>query len=196
LSHYNAAVTSTDPRSTRSRAAILTAARALLLKEGPAAVTHQRVAQEAGIGRATVYRHWAQPEQLLLATMSGSDLPYFRDPTSPIRPWLYRELRAMSSEMELPEVVAVTLTLMQGAVWSPQIAEQRDGATAEIIKRLRIALDLAVETGELAPGIDPADAAALLIGPLVYRTTMQARSVSDDLINQLLDSAGFRHVPN
>ena len=190
MSHYTASVT--DPRSTRSRTAILTAARGLLLKEGPAAVTHQRVAQEAGVGRATVYRHWAQPEQLLLATMSGSDLPHFRDPVSPIRPWLREQLRAMATEMELPEVVAVTLTLMQGAVWSPRIADQRDHSIAEITTRLRRALEIAAATGELPTTITPEDAAALLIGPLVYRTTTQSAPVTDTLIDHLLDGIGLQ----
>ncbi|HEX6346738.1 TetR/AcrR family transcriptional regulator, partial [Umezawaea sp.] len=187
-------MTSTDPRSTRSRTAILTAARALLLKEGPAAVTHQRVAQEAGIGRATVYRHWARPEQLLLAAMSGSDLPHFRDPATPIRPWLHDQLRALATEMELPEVAAVTLTLMQGAVWNPEIADQRDHATATVTTRLGAALDIAVESGELATRVDPTDATSILIGPLVYRTTMQAGSVTDALIDSLLDAVGFRRT--
>jgi hypothetical protein len=30
-------------------------------EEGPAGITHQRVAERAGAGRATVYRHLAQP---------------------------------------------------------------------------------------------------------------------------------------
>ena len=191
MSHYTAGVT--DPRSTRSRTAILTAARALLLKEGPAAVTHQRVAQEAGIGRATVYRHWPQPDQLLLATMSGSDLPYFRDPVSPIRPWLHGQLRAMATEMTLPEVAAVTLTLMQGAVWSPQIAAQRDHSITTVTDRLRTALEIAATTGELTTNTTPEDAAALLLGPLVYRTAMQSGTVPDDLIDRLLDSIGLQH---
>ena len=45
-----------DPRTVRSREAILAAARHLLLHHGPAAVTHQRVAEQAGVGRATVSR--------------------------------------------------------------------------------------------------------------------------------------------
>jgi len=41
-----------DPRAARSREAILCAARLLLEREGPESVTHQRVAREAGVGRA------------------------------------------------------------------------------------------------------------------------------------------------
>jgi AcrR family transcriptional regulator len=58
---------------------MLVAARELLVGEGPGAVTHQRVAQEAGVGRATVYRHWPRPEQLLLDVMAGADLPHFKN---------------------------------------------------------------------------------------------------------------------
>jgi AcrR family transcriptional regulator len=54
---------------------MLAVAPELLVGEGPGAVTHQRVAQQAGVGRATGYRHWPQPEQLLLDVMSGADLP-------------------------------------------------------------------------------------------------------------------------
>ena len=60
---------SADPRAVRSREAMLAAARRLLAEEGLDAVTHQRVAQEAGVGRATVYRHWPRTDQLLLDAM-------------------------------------------------------------------------------------------------------------------------------
>src|SRR5437016_7314236 len=56
-----------DPRVVKSRETILSAARTLLQESGPAAVTHQRVAARAGVGRATVYRHWRTPELLLSA---------------------------------------------------------------------------------------------------------------------------------
>src|SRR5262245_20404972 len=97
---------STDPRAVRSREAMLVAARELLAAEGPGAVTHQRVAQQAGVGRATVYRHWPQPEQLLLDVMSGADLPHFKNPQAPVRRWLHRELRQMADELAAPAVAA------------------------------------------------------------------------------------------
>src|SRR5436853_514718 len=84
--------------TTRTPAAILTAARMLLVRDGPAGVTHQRVAAEAGVGRATVYRHWPRPEQLLLDVMAGVDLPFFREPTVPVRPWLAKQLHRLADE--------------------------------------------------------------------------------------------------
>jgi len=43
---------------------MLRAAAAILEEEGPTGVTHQRVAERAGVGRATAYRHWPQPVDL------------------------------------------------------------------------------------------------------------------------------------
>jgi AcrR family transcriptional regulator len=179
-----------DPRAVRSREAILAAARQLLLAEGPAAVTHQRVAQASGTGRATVYRHWPRAEQLLLDVMAGTDLPFFRAPRSPVRPWLRQQLRQLADELRLPAVAAVALTVMQGSLWDPGIARSRDGMIAAIDERIGVALELATRTGEVQPGMPATDAAALLVGPLLYRTALQSGSVDDDLIDRLIDRVG------
>jgi len=57
-----------------TRAAILDAARQVLFDEGWEALSHQRVAEVAGVGRATVYRHWPQRLQLLQDACSAEML--------------------------------------------------------------------------------------------------------------------------
>lgn len=180
---------SVDPRLARSRKAMLDAARELLLSEGPAAVTHQRVARQAGVGRATVYRHWPRPEQLMLDTMALVDLPFFRDPVTPVRPWLRRELRVFADEVALPAVVGVTLAMMQSSANSLP-TEVRDRFTATADGRIRDALALATAEGELTPSANPEDIPALLAGPLLHRTCMQGGTVSDELIERVIDSIG------
>jgi AcrR family transcriptional regulator len=165
------------------------AARDLLLEHGPTAVTHQRVAQQAGVGRATVYRHWPRAEQLLLDVMAEAGLPFFRDPRSPVRAWFRRQLRELADELAMPEVAAVALTLMQGAVWDRQIARQRDQFIRTVTERIAAALVLAAEEGELDPAPDPHDTAAMLVGPILYRTALQAGAVPDGFIDQLIDGA-------
>ncbi|WP_066369984.1 TetR/AcrR family transcriptional regulator [Herbidospora mongoliensis] len=179
-----------DPRVTRSREAILAAARDLLREEGPSAVTHQRVAVRAEVGRATVYRHWPRPEQLLTDAMAGVRMPFFLDPATPVRPWLERQLRLLADQLAMPDVLAVTTALVQGALWEPEAAARRDQFAATIGRRLRAALTLAEQAGELRPAGDPHDAPALLIGPLLFRALLQPGEVSDDLIDRILDAAG------
>jgi len=181
--------TSVDPRLARSRKAMLDAARDLLLRDGPAAVTHQRVARQAGVGRATVYRHWPRPEQLMLDTMALVDLPFLRDPVTPVRPWLFRELRVFADEMALPAVAGVALAMMQSSARGLP-AEVRDRFAATAADRIRAALAPAAAEGELAAAVDPEDAMALLAGPLVHRTCMQGGTVSDELLERIIDSVG------
>ena len=54
------------PRSERSKAAILTAVRKLLLKDGYSNLTIEAVAQEAGVSKATIYRWWKTKGELVL----------------------------------------------------------------------------------------------------------------------------------
>ncbi|MER5650596.1 TetR/AcrR family transcriptional regulator [Streptosporangium sp. NPDC002524] len=180
----------TDPRVTRSREAILAAARELLREEGPPAVTHQRVAARAGVGRATVYRHWPRPEQLLTDAMADVPMPFFLAPATPVRPWLERQLRVLADQLALPDVLAVTTTLVQGARSQPQITTRRDRLATTIGRQLRAALTLAEQAGELRVAGDSRDAPALMIGPLLYRGLLEPGPVSDDLIDRLLDAAG------
>lgn len=174
---------------TRSRKAMLDAARDLLVREGPAGVTHQRVALQAGVGRATVYRHWPRTDQLLLDAMSLVDFPFFRDPVTPVRPWLRRELRVLADEMALPSVAVIALAMMQGSAGSVPV-EVRDRFSAAGADGIRAALALAADAGELDGAADRADATALLMGPILQRTCMEGGTVSDDLIERIVDSVG------
>jgi AcrR family transcriptional regulator len=184
--------TTVDPRQARSRKAMLDAARELLAREGPAAVTHQRVARQAGVGRATVYRHWPRPEQLMLDTMAGVELPFFRDPVSPVRPWLWGQLRTFADEIALPAVAGVALAMMNSSGSSlPAEVHDRFSATADT--GLRAAVALAVAGGELTGPADPEDILALLSGPLIHRACLQGSIVSDELLDRVIDSIGTWH---
>jgi AcrR family transcriptional regulator len=179
-----------DPRAARSREAILCAARLLLEREGPESVTHQRVAREAGVGRATVYRHWPDPGQLLHDLINEAELPYFKDPVSPVRPWLRRELQWVARELASPAMAGVAVTLMHRARWDPATAERREHLMTLLTDRISAALDLAAAGGELADEpAEPALVAAMLLGPMLFRRLMQDQPVSPELIEQALDSA-------
>ncbi len=134
---------SDDPRAARSRYAIRAAARHLLETEGPAAVTHQRVALEAGVGRATVYRHWPGPDQLLQEVIGEVEFPFFRDPQTPVRDWMFEELRRLADELALPALAGVAITLMHRGRWDPSIADQRDQLLNVVNHRLAAAIDYA-----------------------------------------------------
>ena len=185
----------TDPRAARSREAILAAAFDLLAREGPGAITHQRVAQQAGVGRATVYRHWAAPEDLLRDVLFSAELPFFATPALPLRPWLHAELRQLADELAHPAVASLAIALMEQTRPGGAGAGPHRHITA-ITERLAAAFALAVDAGELDTAPDAALAAAHLIGPLVYRTTLQAAAVPDRLLAEVIDGVAHWQPPD
>jgi AcrR family transcriptional regulator len=179
-----------DPRAARSREAILSAGRLLLEREGPESVTHQRVAQEAGVGRATVYRHWPDPAQLLRDLINQAELPFFKDPVSPVRPWLRHELQRLAGELALPVIAGIAVTLMHRARWDRATAERREHLMTLLTDRISAALDLAAAGGELADEpAEPAVVVAMLLGPMLFRRIMQDQPVPGELVERALDSA-------
>ena len=186
----------TDPRAARSREAILAAAWDLLAREGPGAITHQRVAQQAGVGRATVYRHWAAPEDLLRDVLYTAELPFFAAPAVPVRPWLHSELRRLADELALPAVASVTIALMEQTRCASSAGAGPHRHVTVLTDRLAAAFALAADAGELDAAPDPALAAAHLIGPLVYRTTLQAAAVPDKLLAQVIDGVANWRAPD
>lgn len=64
-----------DPRITRSRHAVLTAAVEVLAERGYGAFTIDAVAQRSGVARSTIYRHWAGKPQLVDDALSTLNPP-------------------------------------------------------------------------------------------------------------------------
>jgi len=112
-----------------------------------------------------------------------------------VRPWLHGELRRLADELALPAVASLAMALMEqtrpgGAGTGPH----RHVTT--ITERLAAAFALAVDAGELDTAPDAALAAAHLIGPLVYRTTLQATEIPDSLLTEVIDSVAHWRAPD
>jgi len=178
-----------DVRVTASRAAALAAAQTLLQQEGPAAVTHQRVAAAAGVGRATLYRHWPTPEALLHEALGRVEMPFFTDFDNDLRPWLRGNLRRLAEELALPNLRRLTATLLQTAQWDTTARTQLNQWLHTVSRRLNTALNAAAAQGEINPPADSSEITAKLLGPLVFRTIFQNDTVSDELLDHVVNSA-------
>ena len=166
------------------------AARALLLEHGPAAVTHAQVAERAGIGRATVYRHWPHTDQLLAEAMATVPLPFFEIPSTPTREWLHAELTEIAGQLKQADVRAVTTTLANAALWDSRMDARRERFAKVLADRLAATLLDALNRGEVELHVSPAEAAALLIGPIYYCSTIEHRPASHQLIDAALENLG------
>lgn len=89
-------------RHVRSRDAALTAARELLIEHGSAGLTHAGVAARSGISRATLYRLWPEPTDLVQATLTLHIALAQSQPTGELRTDLCTELAATRAMLHEP----------------------------------------------------------------------------------------------
>jgi len=183
----NIASSEVDPRVERSRRVILEATLDELGDTGYGAMTIESVARRAGVGKATIYRHWQGKLDLL-----GDALETLKRPIAPPTEGLVRE-----------RIVALLESLV-GTIgesrWSRCMPALIDAAardeTVERVHHLfvgarrQIMIDLIVEgitTGELATDLDPVLTSEVLAGPIFYRRLMTGEPFPPALARQIVD---------
>ncbi len=175
-----------DPRVVRTRQAVREAVRSLVQRAGFEAVSHQQVAAEAGIGRATVYRHWPNRTDLLLDAIAEVEAPRDWQTSGELATDLARELerlqRTLSSSPLVPELVA----LIGRAEWDAELRETKAALLASGTAGLRQALEAAIERRELPADHDLDTTIARLAGPLFYRRVLAHAPVEDAFVTTII----------
>jgi AcrR family transcriptional regulator len=170
-----------DPRVARTRAAVLAAVRDLVRTAGIEAVTHQQVAEAAGVGRATVYRHWPDRTQLLVDALAGV-APTARNGDADLAGDLTAELARLQGILNDSPFVPEVAALVSRAEWEPELSALKQRLMAEGTAGLRRAIEAGVARGELA-GVTDADATvAMLAGPLFFQRLLAGRPITDELV--------------
>lgn len=176
-----------SPRVERSKAAILDATLALLAEEGVGGLTVDAVAARAGVGKATVYRHWESRAKLIVDAVStlvqdDEDVDHgsLRDDLRAT----YERIGQVCSTGVLAQVMP---TLAEAASRDPELASVHREFVARRRQHLMAALQRAAARGELRPGIDPDIAADLVAGPMFYKKLVHHQCPDPAYAEALLD---------
>ncbi|WP_181807206.1 TetR/AcrR family transcriptional regulator [Streptomyces shenzhenensis] len=183
--------TNEDPRARRSRTAALTAATELLVEGGPAHVTHAAVAQRAGIGRATVYRHWPDQRALLVDALAHSVRPLLTLGDGPVRDQLVTQLQQHTDWLNRPASASLIATVVERAERDENARHIREDMLGRADRQFTEALIAAARRGELRPGVQ-AHARQLIsriIGPLFFRRSMLGERLDKDTVAGEVDTA-------
>ena len=172
-----------SPRVERTRQRALWAGREILLNEGWDALSQTRVAEVAGIGRATVYRHW--PDRIsLLQDICTAEVDRVRTvPTGDLRRDLCTELQTLWREVVEGGFDKVVVALTDRCFWEPELLPVKAAAVEHGTATVRQILTDAIARGELAPDLDLEGAIAALAGPLVYRELFAGGFADGDASN-------------
>jgi AcrR family transcriptional regulator len=174
---------------------MLDAAAGLLAEAGPSAVTHLRVAQEAGVARATVYRHWPTRASILLALIQRGVALNFSPPGDgvPLQERLAAGLQGLASALN--GEVGQTVSAMVGlAEWDEEVFAALEKMTKLGPRMMRAVLEVAIDAGELREGTDFDILVDQLVGPILLRRLMYHQHISSEYVDRLINSVIQPHL--
>jgi len=184
-----------DPRAARSRESILAAVLSILEEDGPGGITHLRVAERAGVGRATVYRHWPQPADLLHDVINQVPVPFLELPGDTFRDRLRATLLRMRDDFGQPILQTVIASMIDKSMHDEAANEARSTKINTLHVRMAEGLAGAIADGELAGEPNADELIARLVGPIFFRLLMQRLPVSDAFVDRLIDETLAPYTP-
>ena len=177
-----------DPRIARTTDAVRHAVLAVLGDRGYAAFTVEAVADEAGVAKSTIYRHWPSRLALVadaLETLNEQPDPHVDGGSARAQ---VRVLVAHLADSFGDSVLSACIpALVEAAEHEPEVAAFLHSYSAARRGRLVDTIQRGVDSGELAPDVDAELAALALVGPIVYRRTLTPRPLSLRRAAQLVD---------
>ncbi len=179
--------TASNPRTARTRSAVLGAGVAILFDHGPDRVTHAAVASTAGVSRTTMYKHWPSRADLLIDILNQVEPHKSIEPTGDIR----RDLVAMTAELAAgfadPQLNKVFSSLVAQAQWDDETSRAQESLIASGMADMIRIFDTAVASGQLPNGIDPMRAAGRLVGPMFFASLVERRPLSGTEVEAIVD---------
>lgn len=174
-------------RSEGSRDAILLAAAELVVEHGYAAVSIEKIAQRAGVGKQTIYRWWPSKGDVIMEALARKADVHIPLPDE--GSWAADLRRTLDDSFTLaraPQVAELLRALMVEAQLDPAFAER---FRAEFLERRRAAVAVLVERaerrGDLPATLTAGFAADVLFGVLWYRLLAVPQPLDADLADRL-----------
>ena len=177
-----------DARAVKSRHKILEAAAELMVERGVDSLNVKAIAERAGVQRSTIYNHWPNQADLVLAAMEhfahrSAAAPQAADSG---------EAGPLDDVVQLARSVGINLASGWGSVAAGLAAAAEHDDTLAVAhrtfvqsRRNELAAMIAdhCAVGRLRPNIDPNWAVSLLIGPMYYERLVMHQAMTPDEID-------------
>ena len=177
------------PRSDQAHRAILDATRELIIEGGFHQLRLEHVAARAGVGKATIYRHWRSKEALALDVLLELAAPYLAveetgDTRDELTSAVRNAIRALTDTAFGPVIRAllsqIAINPSLGDPFRATVVQARRGEVGRVIAR-------GIERGDLRADADVDIATELLIGPVYFRL-MFGGELSGSLADQVVEA--------
>ena len=183
-----------DPRTERSRLAILDAARELLQTDGPDAVTHAQVAAAANVSRTTVYKHHPTRADLIRAAIEVGK-PFGDQRTGDLRTDLSNFVGHLVEEFADDDKARAFAAFMERALSDPELAGVRDEMMCDGVDQFADLMRAGAAAGVLCADIDVDLALSGLVGTFIFRRFMTNQPVDEEVAGRVIDHFLEQYAP-
>jgi AcrR family transcriptional regulator len=168
---------------------VLEVAHRILMEEGLGRLSIERVAERAGVGKPTIYRTWANAQDLAMAAfMAAPSQPLEAPRSRSVRRALIAHLEAVVATFDSARGRQVTMT-MAAADPNSELAKAFRNQVMMQSRRIGEALiERGVRGGELRAPADIGVALDMIYGPIFYRLLAGHASVDDGFVEGLVDT--------
>lgn len=178
------------PRSATAERAILDATLALIARHGSVtALSIEAVAQEAGVGKATIYRRWPNKEALVIAAVEAAEQPIPELDGVSVRDDLVRLLTAMRQNLLDQRAEGLLSTVLGEVKQHPELHRRYHEVVIERRREaMRAVLRRGIADGELRDDLPVELMKDLLSAPMLLRKMIHDTPLPPELPEQIVDT--------
>ncbi|MGI9601259.1 MAG: TetR/AcrR family transcriptional regulator [Acidimicrobiales bacterium] len=173
-------------RGSETTRAILYAALDELTERGYAALTMDRVAERAGASKATLYRRWANKQELLLEAAGLVVAPVPSPDRGAFAAELHGHLQARLGLYADERGRRLVASLIGAAPTDPDLSQALVAWLSEVTRSTQAMIERGRLRGDVRTDIDASAVATLISGPMVYRAVVEQLPPDEAFVDDLV----------
>jgi AcrR family transcriptional regulator len=188
----NEAEGSLDPRTIRSRKAVLDATVTLMVDRGIHALNIDGIAELSGVAKTTIYRHWPSREAIILDALSSLIAPETQGPSgTPVEQihtlawWFAKKIGTPPWSVLFPDLIALAGRSERMRNLYEDFMRLRRQPVAEVIARAIAADDIAADADVIA---------LMILGAITYRQLVLLAPPDEGFVRQVVSAALHQRV--
>jgi AcrR family transcriptional regulator len=185
----NAAPKRGRPPSTAARSRALTAAHEILMAEGFGRLTIEAVAARSGVGKPTIYRNWANAQELAMAALLVSPLPRTEAEGATPQAALSAQMRGLVTAFASTRGRQITMALAAADPESEFTKAFRNQVILSSRNAGRSILDEALARGDIAAPPDLEALLDMIYGPVFFRLLVGHRPITPEFGDAIVETA-------
>lgn len=175
------------PRDPAVDAALLAAARELVVEAGYGSVTIEAVARRAGVGRPTVYRRWANKADLVFDALFEATETVPVPNTGDLVTDLVSLAQVVAEDMSSPAAAQALVAVMaEVGSDSESAAQVRDEVIRPRVAEFAVVVERAQQRGSARRDVDSALVIHAIAGVLYYHAAVLGESITDELVDAVI----------